>query len=70
MQDNLTWKEQRKLIEKKQPELLKTAESCDHFLDGFCCESLAAGRTWDCFFIRDYKKGEVVQCTRYKELEK
>ena len=66
--EDTTWEEQRLGIIKKQPHLLKVAESCSKFLSGFCCEHLDSGRAFDCLFVRDYKKGTKVSCSWYKEV--
>ena len=66
--EDMTWEQERQILVKAKPKLLKIAEKCKHFLCGFCCESLDAGRTWECVFIRDgYKKGTEISCSKYGE---
>jgi hypothetical protein len=68
--DDMNWYEERDLIltfpnGKKR---LKIAESCTHFISGLCGESLDAGRTWTCLFLRDEKKGTIIECDRYVKI--
>ena len=68
----MNWYEERKFILTfpKEKERLKLAESCHHFISGLCGESLDAGRTWICFFLRDVPKGTILECDRYdKEIK-
>jgi len=67
--EEMSWKEEKAYILTllKGKRRLTIAENCEWFLSGLCCESLDSGRTWTCLFIRDYDKGTVIQCEKYKE---
>lgn len=66
--EEMTWVEERGYILTlpKGEKRLQVAESCKHFFNGFCCESLDAGRTWACLFLRDVPKGTTIECDRYR----
>ncbi len=67
--EDMTWEEERLMLLKSHPFSLRRAESCTHFLCGMCCESLNAGRTWNCLYLRVHSKDKNPECGRYKEVE-
>ena len=69
--EDMNWEEEKAYILTRPhgKERLEIAEGCEHLICGLCGESLDAGRTWSCMFLRDKPEGTLITCDKWKKKE-